>query len=166
MIRQATADDLGVLHTMMLEMAELEEATDQIHTTRQELHDALFGPDQMAFAHIVEDEESGRAVGYTLWCRVYCTWRGLAVHIDDIYVRPEAEGQGHEKALMRVLARVCADRGYRHMQWWATEGNKAAMEFYGTLKAERPAIRDHEDNHELIILRLSGQPLADLAQDR
>lgn len=140
MIRPATADDVAVIHTMILEMATEEEAADQIFTDEKELRGVLF------------------VIGYALWCLVYCTWRGLAVHIDDVHVRSEGAGDGHDTALLSALAGVCAERGYRHMEWWANTGDARATACYESLGAEQPSLQ----GDDLTIFRLSGKPLADL----
>ncbi|MDI5970905.1 GNAT family N-acetyltransferase [Streptomyces sp. SL13] len=158
MIRPVIAEDLALLHTLMLGMAEYEKATEQVCTDKEELRDALFGPAPVAFAHFAVDDETGQVIGYTLWSLVYSSWRGTAIHIDDIHVKPEWAGRGYDTALMSELAGLAVERGYRHMQWWATDGNKPAIDFYDSLGAERPSVR----GHDLIILRLTGKPLTDL----
>ena len=44
MIREVTADDLGLLHSLVHGMAADEHASDQIHTDEAELGRALLGP--------------------------------------------------------------------------------------------------------------------------
>ncbi|MFF4402305.1 GNAT family N-acetyltransferase [Streptomyces sp. NPDC001480] len=160
MIRPVTAEDLPLLHAMVQGMAENEEATAQISTDEDELRRALFGPEPLAHAHFAVDDKTGEIVGYTLWCLVYSTWRGTAIHIDDIYIRQDAVGRGFDTALLSALAAVCAERGYRHMQWWGRVTNEPIAAFYRSLGAEIPSVQ----GKELTVFRLSGTPLADLAR--
>lgn len=160
MIRPVTAEDLGLLHSLVHGMAENEEATEQISTGRDELGRALFGPAPVAWAHFAVDDKSGEVVGYTLWALVYSTWRGTAIHIDDIYIRPDRIGTGVDTALLSHLAALSAERGYRHMQWWGRVTNEPVAAYYRSLGAEIPSVQ----GKELTVFRLSGAPLADLAR--
>ncbi|MCI4061679.1 GNAT family N-acetyltransferase [Micromonospora sp. R77] len=108
----------------------------------------------VAFAHLAVDDTTGEVVGYTLWCLVYSTWRGTAIHVDDIYVRQDAVGRGVDRALLHTLAALCAERGYRHMQWWGRVTNEPTAAFYRSLGAEIPSVQ----GKELTIFRLSGAP--------
>ncbi|WP_393096811.1 GNAT family N-acetyltransferase [Streptomyces sp. LN325] len=160
MIRPVTAEDVTLLHTMVHGMAENEEATQQISTDEDELRRALFGPHPVAWAHFAVDDKTDEIVGYTLWALVYSTWRGTAIHIDDIYVREDAVGRGFDTALLSTLAGLCATRGYRHMQWWGRVTNEPTAAFYRSLGAEIPSVQ----GKELTVFRLSGEPLADLGR--
>jgi GNAT superfamily N-acetyltransferase len=155
MIRPATTDDVPVLQMMIRELAAREDSTDLVVTAEDELRSVLSGPDPLAFAHIAVDEQTGQVVGYTLWCLVYSTWRGTAVHIDDIYVRPQAAGRGYETALLSELARICSERGYRHMEWWGLTSNTPAVAYYESLGAGY--------DPDMAVFRINAEPLAGLA---
>jgi GNAT superfamily N-acetyltransferase len=157
MIRPATAQDVVAVQAMIRELAASEDGTDLVATDEVELHDVLFGPESLASALIAVDDETGTVVGYTLWFPVYCTWRGVSAQIDDVYVRAEAAGRGHEKALLGAVARVCAERGYRVMQWWGLISSTSNTAFYEGFGA------DHDP--DLTVFRLAGKPLADLAAE-
>lgn len=162
MIRPATADDVAVIHTMIRETATREEAIEQAVTDEDELRSALFGSDPVAFAHLAVDDRTGEVAGYALWCLVHRTWRGVAVHIDDIRVRPESAGRGHEAALLGELAGICSERGYRHLEWWASCEDQPAVAYYESLGAEHIT----GQGGDVTILRLSGKALADLGAGR
>ena len=160
MIREVTAEDLGLLHSLVHGMAASEQATDQISTDEAELGRALFGPAPVAWAHLAIDDKTGDAVGYTLWALVYSTWRGTAIHIDDIYIREDALGTGVDTALLSTLAAICAERGYRHMQWWGRPTNEPVDAYYRSIGAEIPSVL----GEDIAIYRLCGAPLTDLAK--
>ncbi|MFE9556824.1 GNAT family N-acetyltransferase [Streptomyces sp. NPDC006703] len=135
MIRNATAADVPVIHQMVRELAEYEKALDEARATEEQLREALFGEHPAAFAHIAEDE-SGEPVGFALWFLNFSTWRGAhGIYLEDLYVRPEARGGGHGKALLTELARICVARGYERLEWSVLDWNLPAVEFYRSLGA-------------------------------
>ncbi|MFF7882015.1 GNAT family N-acetyltransferase [Streptomyces sp. NPDC007896] len=134
MIRTATPDDIPVIHAMVRELAEYEKAPDEAKASRRQLHEALFGERPAAFAHIAE--AAGEPVGFALWFLNFSTWRGVhGIYLEDLYVRPEARGGGHGKALLTELARICVERGYERLEWSVLNWNRPSIEFYEALGA-------------------------------
>jgi GNAT superfamily N-acetyltransferase len=134
MIRTATPDDIPVIHAMVRELAEYEKVPDEAKASREQLHEALFGERPAAFAHIAE--AAGEPVGFALWFLNFSTWRGVhGIYLEDLYVRPEARGGGHGKALLTELARICVERGYERLEWSVLNWNRPSIEFYEALGA-------------------------------
>lgn len=136
MIRTATPADVPVIHAMVRDLAEYEKALDEARATEEQLREALFGERPAAFAHIAEDAESGAVVGFSLWFLNFSTWRGVhGIYLEDLYVRPEARGGGHGKALLTELARICVERGYERLEWSVLDWNEPSINFYRSLGA-------------------------------
>ncbi|MFJ5901349.1 GNAT family N-acetyltransferase [Streptomyces sp. NPDC093064] len=155
MIRTATPADVPVIHALIRELAEYEKALDEVRATPEQLAEALFGEHPAAFAHIAQDE-NGEAVGFALWFLNFSTWRGMhGIYLEDLYVRPEARGGGHGRALLTELARVCVERGYERLEWSVLNWNRPAIGFYEALGA-RP-------QDEWTVYRLTDEPLKALA---
>jgi GNAT superfamily N-acetyltransferase len=134
MIRTATPDDIPVIHAMVRELAEYEKVPDEAKASRQQLHEALFGERPAVFAHIAE--AAGEPVGFALWFLNFSTWRGVhGIYLEDLYVRPEARGGGHGKALLTELARICVERGYERLEWSVLNWNRPSIDFYEALGA-------------------------------
>ncbi|MGW1074332.1 N-acetyltransferase family protein [Streptomyces sp. NPDC002537] len=164
MIRPATPADVPVVHAMIRELAAYERALEDAKATEEQLGEALFGADPAVFALIAESDEAvveggiaaGDPVGFALWFRNFSTWTGThGIYLEDLYVRPEARGAGHGKALLATLARICVDRGYRRFEWSVLDWNAPSIAFYKSLGAE--------PMHEWTAQRLSGEPLHTLA---
>ena len=68
---------------------------------------------------------------------------------------PQRRGQGHGKALLAELARICVQRGYRRLEWWVLDWNTPARGFYASLGATAM--------DEWTVHRLTGPALAALA---
>jgi GNAT superfamily N-acetyltransferase len=156
MIRTAVPADIPEIHAMIRELAEYERALDQARATEEMLRTALFGEHPAAFALIAEDDASGKTVGFALWFRNFSTWRGVhGIYLEDLYVRPEARGGGHGRALLGELARICVARGYGRLEWAVLDWNEPSIGFYKALGAE--------PMDEWTVYRLTGEPLARLA---
>ncbi|MGA4841126.1 GNAT family N-acetyltransferase [Streptomyces sp. G45] len=155
MIRTANPADIPVIHSLIRELAAYEKAPHEARATEGQLREALFGPRPAAYAHIAEDDATGEPVGFALWFLNFSTWRGVhGIYLEDLYVRPEARGGGHGKALLRELARICAERGYERLEWSVLNWNTPAIGFYESLGA-RP-------QDEWTVYRLTGDALAAL----
>ncbi|CAL9460589.1 hypothetical protein SUDANB58_02639 [Streptomyces sp. enrichment culture] len=155
MIRTATPDDVPVLHTLIRELADYEKSLSEARATPEQLHEALFGPHPAAYAHIAEDDTTGAPVGFALWFLNFSTWRGVhGIYLEDLYVRPEARGAGHGKALLTELARICVQRGYGRLEWSVLNWNTPSIAFYESLGA-RP-------QDEWTVYRLTDGALAEL----
>jgi GNAT superfamily N-acetyltransferase len=155
MIRTATPADIPAVHTLIRELADYEKAPDEAKATPEQLHKALFGDRPAAYAHIAEDDTTGEAVGYALWFLNFSTWRGVhGIYLEDLYVRPEARGAGHGKALLTELARICVERGYERLEWSVLNWNAPSIAFYEALGA-RP-------QDEWTVYRLTDEALGTL----
>ncbi|MCX5333202.1 MULTISPECIES: GNAT family N-acetyltransferase [unclassified Streptomyces] len=136
MIRTATPADVPAIHALVRELADYEKALEEAKATPEQLHEALFGERPAAFAHIAEDDTTGEAVGFALWFLNFSTWRGVhGIYLEDLYVRPEARGGGHGKALLTELARICVERGYERLEWSVLNWNAPSIAFYEALGA-------------------------------
>ncbi|GHB14256.1 GNAT family N-acetyltransferase [Streptomyces umbrinus] len=156
MIRTATPADVPVIHSLVRELAEYEKALEEARATEEQLREALFGERPAAFAHIAESED-GEPVGFALWFLNFSTWRGVhGIYLEDLYVRPQARGGGHGKALLGELARICVERGYERLEWSVLNWNKPSIDFYEALGA-RP-------QDEWTVYRLTDEALAELGR--
>ncbi|WP_327154840.1 GNAT family N-acetyltransferase [Streptomyces tubercidicus] len=154
MIREATPGDVPVILAMIGELAAYERAPEAAQATGPQLTEALFGPQPAAFALIAEDGDA--PVGFALWFRNFSTWTGThGVYLEDLYVRPEARGGGHGKALLGALAEICVARGYERFEWSVLDWNEPSIGFYRSIGAQ--------PMDEWTVFRLTGTALHNLA---
>jgi len=157
MIRPAQAADIPAIHQMIVELATYERSGHEVSATADDLRAALVaGPGRQPslFAHVAD--EDGRAVGFALWFLSYSTWLGRhGIHLEDLYVKPERRGQGHGRALLAELARICVERGYGRLEWSVLDWNAPARRFYESLDAVTV--------DEWVVYRLTGPALHALA---
>ena len=154
MIRPARAADIPAIHQMIRDLAEYERSLPEVSATEDDLRAALLGGHPSLFAHVAE--EDGELAGFALWFLNYSTWLGRhGIYLEDLYVRPERRGQGHGRALLAELARICVDRGYGRLDWSVLDWNSPTRRFYESLGAVTV--------DEWVIYRLTGPALHALA---
>jgi GNAT superfamily N-acetyltransferase len=155
-IRSATPHDIPEIRAMIRELAAYERAEEQARATDEQLREALFGEHPAAHALIAQDDDSGGILGFALWFPRFSTWTGTrGMHLEDLYVRPQARGSGHGKALLAALAALCRRNGYDRFEWWVLAWNTPTIDFYKSLGVE---LLD-----EWTVCRLSGESLQALA---
>lgn len=151
--RARPGDEAGILRCIRA-LAEYEKEPDAVQTTVGDLRHALFGPDRSVFAHVIEKEQ--RIVAIAVWFLNYSTWTGRnGLYLEDLFVQETERRHGYGRALMVALARVCADRGYRRLEWSVLDWNTPSIRFYRSIGAV--------GMQEWTVQRLSGDALARLA---
>ncbi|HWG11650.1 MAG TPA: GNAT family N-acetyltransferase [Streptosporangiaceae bacterium] len=129
MIRAAQADDVPEIYRLMRDLASYEKSLPSVTATADDLRRSLFGGSPAVFAHVATGGD--RIVGFALWFLNYSTWAGRhGIYLEDLYVEPGMRGRGYGKALLAELARICADRGYRRLEWSVLDWNTPSIEFY------------------------------------
>ena len=156
MIREAVADDVPVILSLVRELATYEREPEAVVATAESLHTALFGPSPRVHCLVAADDSTGDAVGFAVYFVNFSTWLGVhGIYLEDLFVRPVARGAGHGRALLVELARIAVDRGYGRVEWAVLDWNTPAQGFYEALGA-RPMV-------EWTVWRLTGDALDRLA---
>jgi GNAT superfamily N-acetyltransferase len=151
--RARPGDEDGILACIRA-LATYEKEPDAVETTADGLRGALFGPSPSVFAHVIARQE--RIVGIAVWFLNYSTWTGRSgIYLEDLFVDDSERGHGYGKALLRTLARLCAERGYHRLEWSVLDWNRAAIGFYRSTGAV--------GMDEWTVQRLSGDALTRLA---
>ena len=153
-LRRARAGDEDGILACIRALAAYENEPDAVQTTADGLRQSLFGPSPTAFAHVIAVGE--RIVAIAVWFLNYSTWTGRSgVYLEDLYVREDERRRGYGKALLARLAQLCAERGYRRLEWSVLDWNQSAIGFYRSIGAV--------GMDEWTVQRLAGDALARLA---
>jgi GNAT superfamily N-acetyltransferase len=153
-IRAARHEDVPLLFSLVVELAEYERAAERVSGSEDLLHEALFGPRPVVEAVIAEVDS--HPVGFALFFTTFSTWLCRpGIWLEDLYVRPEWRRGGIGRALLVHVARVAAERDCGRMEWSALHWNTPALDFYDALGAER--LSEWEG------FRLEGETLAAVA---
>ena len=153
-VRPVRPSDVPAVVAMVHELADFERAADQCHLTVEQLTGVLFD-EPTAFGHVAVDD-GDEPVGFALWFLNFSTWTGTSgIHLEDLYVRPQARGTGAGRALLAALSEICVRRGYQRLEWVMLDWNPAA-EFYAAIGATVTA--------DWLPYRLAGDALHRLAE--
>jgi GNAT superfamily N-acetyltransferase len=157
-IRLATPADVPAVFAMIGELAEYENARDQVQSSEALLHEALFADDPAVWCSIVEhvvEDHPPVVAGFAIWFRNFFTWTAKhSIYLDDLYVKEQYRGLGYGQALLSHLAQICVERGYPRLDWWVLDWNPA-VEFYRRIGAV--------GMDEWTVYRLTGEPLRRVA---
>jgi GNAT superfamily N-acetyltransferase len=153
-LRDATPADVPVLLGLIRDLAAFEREPDAVKMTEPQLHDALFGAAPRAAALLAETATGPK--GFAIWFETFNTWTGRpGLYVEDVYVAPQARGQGIGRAMFVHIARLAVARGCSRLEWSVLKWNESAIGFYQSLGARAES--------EWQKYRLSGDTLAALA---
>lgn len=133
-IREAVAGDCEELQALFAEHAQYEGAAADIVASPQDIAASLFGAQPAAKCFVAELD--GRLAGYVTGSLEYSTWRAQHyLHMDCLYLREWARGQGLGTRLFSALLDWTRAGGLRRMEWQTPAGNTPAIGFYQRLGA-------------------------------
>jgi GNAT superfamily N-acetyltransferase len=154
-LRKATADDVGLILSLVKELALYEKEPESVIATEADYLRDGFGANPKF--HVLIAEHDGKPVGFAFYFFGYSTWQGRPVlKLEDLFVRPEARKNGAGRALMEELARISIEHRCTRFEWAVLDWNTPAKTFYARLGASVLA--------EWELVRLTGDGLSRLAQ--
>jgi GNAT superfamily N-acetyltransferase len=154
-IREARADDIGLIHDFILALADYERLAHEVKADRATLARYLFGPRPMAEVLIADHD--GGAVGFALFFHNFSTFEGRpGLYLEDLFVLPQARGLGAGKALLARLAQLAIARDCARLEWSVLDWNESAIAVYRAIGAK--------PMDGWTVQRLDGAALAALAE--
>lgn len=134
-IRKATADDAGLIISLIKGIAEYEHLEHQFVATEELLTKNMFG--DIPYAHCYLAFLDGELAAYSLYFFNFSTFLAKpGLYLEDLFVKPEFRSQGIGKALLHNLAKVAKEHDCGRMEWMALDWNTRAHDFYKELGAE------------------------------
>lgn len=133
-IRSASRADVPVILSFITQLADYERMRQDVSATEPAIEATLFG-DRPA-AEVVIASVGARDVGFALFFQTYSTFLARpGMHLEDLFVVPDARGQGIGRALLAHLAGIARDRDYGRLEWAVLTWNAPAIGFYRQLGA-------------------------------
>lgn len=156
MIRAARPEDASLILAFVRELAEYEREPDAVRTSEADLlRDGFAAEGFERWFGCVIAEEDGEPAGFALFYPIYSTWKGRAMHLEDLFVRPRFRGRGIGKALLMKVAAMAVERGCTRFFWHVLDWNEPAIDFYRSLGATALS--------EWTRMEIAGEPLRALA---
>jgi GNAT superfamily N-acetyltransferase len=154
-IASARPDQIGLILSLLRELAEYEKLLHEFQATEAGIGAALFSDSPRLFCEIVEWNRE--PAGFAIWFLNFPTFSGRhGIFLEDLFVRPAFRGKGIGKALLAYLAQKCVENGWSRLQWSVLDWNAPSIAFYKSLGA---VLMD-----EWTLCKLNGPALAALAR--
>lgn len=154
-LRAAVEADVPLLLQFIRDLADYEHLSHEVVADIETLRRSLFGEPKVAEAAIASLR--GADAGFVLFFHTFSTFLGRpGVYVEDLFVKPEARGNGIGKALLRYVARLAVERGCGRLEWSVLDWNEPAIRFYEGVGA-RPM-------GDWTMYRLTGDALSGFAE--
>ena len=154
-IREAQKGDCALILQFIKDLAEYEQALDEVKTSELDLTQALFGDHPRAFALICSVD--GSPAGFALYFFNYSTWTGkYGLFLEDLYISPAHRGSGAGKALLKHLANLALENDCGRFEWNVLDWNVPSIKFYESFGAKAQG--------EWVGYRLAGADLKNFAE--
>ncbi|RIV46498.1 GNAT family N-acetyltransferase [Flagellimonas pelagia] len=127
-IRDARPEDMEHVLALIQQLADFEKEPDAVEVTKDDLVKHGFGDQRMFHCFVAETDEgiSGIALVYPR----YSTWKGPAIHLEDLIVSENMRGSGLGTALLDEVVRYGHSLGVKRICWEVLDWNEPAIEFY------------------------------------
>ncbi|XP_066015477.1 diamine acetyltransferase 1-like [Pocillopora verrucosa] len=80
-------------------------------------------------------KKNKEALGVAIYYFTYSTWEGPVLYVEDLFVTPNARGQGIGSSLMAAIAKIAKSCDCQRMQW-VSPSSERTMGFYRKLGAK------------------------------
>ncbi len=127
LIRTAKPTDMKEVLGLIQELAVFENEPDAVEITEEDLIRDGFERD--AFKCFVAEKEA-RIVGIALVYPRYSTWKGVALHLEDLIVTQSLRGSGIGSALLKQVVDYAKELGVKRVSWDVLDWNESAISFY------------------------------------
>lgn len=127
-IRDARPDDMEQVLGLIQELAHFEKEPEAVEITKEDLVKDGFGEQRMFHCFVAETQEG--IVGIALVYPRYSTWKGPAIHLEDLIVAERMRGSGLGTALLDEVVKYGHGLGVKRICWEVLDWNEPAIEFY------------------------------------
>lgn len=128
LIRLATIDDMPRIHELITELAVFEKEPDAVEISVDYLKEKGFGktPAFTCFVAEHDGEIGGMAIVYPR----FSTWKGVALHLEDLIVSQSMRGKGLGEKLLNKVIEFGNQMGVKRIGWEVLDWNEPAINFY------------------------------------
>tara|TARA_B100000768_G_scaffold168886_1_gene174065 strand:+ start:426 stop:905 length:480 start_codon:yes stop_codon:yes gene_type:complete len=133
-IRKGLKRDLTSVLKLIVELADYENAADQVTITLDDLENDGFGS-QPCFWFLVAEKDS-EIIGLSFYWIRYSTWKGKFLYLEDFIIKEEYRRYGIGSRLFKETIKMCNKLNLNGMIWQVLDWNRPAIDFYKKFDAE------------------------------
>ena len=155
-IRKAKKEDMPQVLALINQLAHFEKEPDAVIITVEDLQKDGFSehPSFFCFVAEIDSKIQGIALGYNR----YSTWKGKAIHLEDLIVNETMRGTGLGTALLDEIVKYGHEIGVKRITWEVLDWNEPAIKFYkqkgATIKEEWRVVHMDEQSIKNYISKL------------
>lgn len=133
-IRHAKETECDLVLSCIKGIAEYEHLLDQVETTEEMLHQAIFVDKT---CQVLLGFENQKLVGFALYFYNFSTFKGKkGLYLEDLFIYPEYRGKGYGKQMITSLMKIAKEQHCGRMEWVCLDWNQSAITFYENLGAK------------------------------
>ena len=127
-IRKGLKKDLPDVLKLIKELAIYENAEKEVNISLKDLENDGFGKHPYFWFLIAEKNK--KVIGLSFYFIRYSTWKGSAMHLEDLIVTEKHRGKGIGFALFSKFIKYSYNQKVNRVQWVVLDWNQSAIEFY------------------------------------
>ena len=133
-IRKGIKKDLPSVLKLIKELADYENALDQVTITLDDLEQDGFG--FQAWYWFLVAEKDDEIIGLSFYWIRYSTWKGKFLFLEDFVIKEEYRRHGIGSRLFEETIKICKQLNLNGMIWQVLDWNSPAIDFYKKFDAE------------------------------
>jgi|TARA_B100000959_G_C14745139_1_gene526776 GNAT superfamily N-acetyltransferase len=127
-IRKGIKKDLSSVLRLIKELADYENAIDQVTITLEDLEQDGFGAHPWFWFLVAEKDDE--IIGLSFYWIRYSTWKGKFLFLEDFVIKEEYRRQGIGSKLFEETIKICNKLNLNGMIWQVLDWNSSAIDFY------------------------------------
>ncbi|MGB1041874.1 MAG: GNAT family N-acetyltransferase [Tenacibaculum sp.] len=128
-IRSGEKKDAQAILNLIIELAVFEKEPNAVEITVTDLIESGFSTNPK-FKTFVAEELDGSIIGMVLFYERFSTWKGKAIHLEDLMVTEHKRGIGAGKALYASVMNYAQENNFKRVAWEVLDWNSNAINFY------------------------------------
>ncbi len=128
-VRKGEKKDLPRVLELIKELADYENAPDEVDNTVDQMEKDGFGSNPVFDFFVAEDDAHG-ITGISIYYYRYSTWKGKRLYLEDLLVTESERGNGTGKLLFDRTIEEGKIQNCTGMMWQVLDWNDPAINFY------------------------------------